>query len=364
MRHLISTLIIAATLAPQSTPAEPSNSTWSPQAAARYLDDRASWWMSWPAAARDHDTFCISCHTSFPYALARPALRGPLGEKSPSPNEQKLFDNVLQRVRMWQEVEPAYPDQTRGLPKTSESRGTESILNALILVWRDAPARTLSADTRLALNNMWALQMKTPDMKGAWAWLQFHNAPWEGNSQYWGATLAALAVGTAPGNYQSEPEIQPNAKLLREYLVAGIDRQTPFDHLSLLWASAKLANLLTPAQRDRIVDEIVAHQRDDGGFSLSTLVGPWKRRDNTPLDAASDGYATGLIAYVFEQLGEPRTQPALRKAITWLSRNQSATDGRWPASSLNKQRDPATDAARFMSDAATAYAVMALAGAK
>jgi len=38
------------------------------------------------------------------------------------------------------------------VPKTAESRGTESILNALILVWSDAPR----ADSRLALDNMWA----------------------------------------------------------------------------------------------------------------------------------------------------------------------------------------------------------------
>ena len=123
---------------------------WNPKAAADYLDERFTWWMNWPASARDHETFCISCHTVAPYALGRGALRGALGERSPSPNEQKLLENVTKRVRMWKEVEPFYPDQLRGLPKTSESRGTESILDALILVWNDAPSGKLGADARLA----------------------------------------------------------------------------------------------------------------------------------------------------------------------------------------------------------------------
>ena len=48
-------------------------------------------------------------------------------------------------------------------------------------------------------------QLKTGEAKGAWSWLQFHNSPWEGDSQYYGATLAAIAVGTAPGNYRVRP---------------------------------------------------------------------------------------------------------------------------------------------------------------
>ena len=90
--------------------------------------------MNWPNARRDHGTFCVSCHTAVPYALARPALRDRARRSRRLSTERRLLDNVTTRVRMWKEVEPFYPDQTRGLPKTSESRGTEAILNALILV--------------------------------------------------------------------------------------------------------------------------------------------------------------------------------------------------------------------------------------
>jgi len=138
--------------------------------------------------------------------------------------------------------------------------------------------------------------------------------------------------------------------------------QTPADRVVLLWASAKLDGLLTRAQQSNIVDEILARQRPDGGFSMSSLVGSWKRSDNSPLDAGSDGYATGLIAFTLEQVKAPQSQPQLKRALKWLTENQQS-DGRWPASSLNKARLLSSEAGLFMSDAATAYAVLALTNA-
>jgi len=333
---------------------------WDPRAAAAYLDARQTWWQSWPNAARDHDTQCVSCHTGLPYALARPALRIALEEHDWPPAERKLVDNVAKRVRLWKEVEPFYPDQTRGLPKTSESRGTEAILNSLVLASHDAATGTLTEDTRQAFNNLWALQFRAGDQAGAWAWLNFHYEPWESSgAPYYGAALAAIAAGTAPGGYASTAEIQERLKSLVEYLQRGADTEYLFNRVMALWASARLPSLLTAAARQRIIDALLAQQHADGGWTLSSL-GPWKRMDETPLETSSDGYATGLVAFVLQQAGMARSQPALEQALAWLAHHQDRASGMWIASSLNKQRDPATDIGKFMSDAATAYAVLAL----
>jgi squalene-hopene/tetraprenyl-beta-curcumene cyclase len=342
-------------------------STWNQRAAAAYLDQRAGWWMEWPKAARDHETFCVSCHTAVPYALSRPALRKALVEATPSVNERRLLDNVTKRVRLWKEVAPFYSDADRGVYKTVESRGTESVLNALILASNDAQNGQLSNDTRMALDNMWAEQQTTGNKKGAWLWLRFANEPWEADdSDYYGATLAAVAVGTAPGNYRAKPEIQNNLKLQREYLNRECAAQNTINRVVLLWASAGVPGLLEPGKQKAIITELLAKQQPDGGWSLSSLVGSWKRNDGTPQEVRSDGYATGLITFALQQAGLPRENAQHKQALAWLASNQNKSEGFWLAYSLNKNEahhlTPST--ALFMNDAATAYAVLALTEAR
>jgi hypothetical protein len=48
-----------------------------------------------------------------------------------------------------------------------------------------------------------------------------------------------------------------------------------------------------------------------------------------------------------------------KRGLKWLEDHQGK-DGDWYAASLNKKRDPKSDVGRFMSDAATGYAVLAL----
>lgn len=139
--------------------AEPA---WDAAAAAQYLETRLQWWRDWDRSGRDHGTKCVSCHTTLPYTLGMAALRSGagLGSKAVPVAELAMLDDVVKRVYLWNEVEPFYPDQTRGIPKSSESRGVESVLNALILATRDAERGYLGADTRLAFGHMWNQQMK------------------------------------------------------------------------------------------------------------------------------------------------------------------------------------------------------------
>src|SRR5580704_14010832 len=355
-----------------SHPASKIATTWDPKTAAAYLDYREGWRAEWTGSARDHGTFCISCHTALPYALSRPALRVALAETGPSVNECRLIEDVTQRVRFWKDVGPNYSDQGYD-HKTAESCGTESVLNALILASHDAQSGQLSDDTRAAFDHMWALQQTTGENRGSWLWLQFDQEPWEANdSAYYGAALAAMAVGTAPGNYASTPGIQDNLAHLREYLTRESAAQSTLNRVFLLWASTKLPGLLAPEQRDAITKEILKRQQADGGWRLASITWRWNgwtlrsfenmwlREYGTLMEGKSDGVATSLMTLALQEAGMPRDNPQLKHVLSWLMSNQNAAEGFWPSASVNKRRHKSSDTGRFMSDAATAFAVLAL----
>ena len=342
------------------------NGSWNPKAAAAYLDGRAGWWMKWPGAARDHDTFCVSCHTAVAYSLARPKLRAALGEIRPSANETRLLENVSKRVSLWNEVKPFY-----GGGNASRSRGTEAVLNALLLANRDAGTGKLADEAQHALENMWALQLTAGESRGAWEWIQFNNEPWEAHdSQYYGAALAAVAAGAAAESYRAAPENRSRLQMLSEYLNREFAKQSPINQAVVLWASAHWPGLLAAERRDSLIRDLLGKQQADGGWSLGPLVWTWRDWSFTTLaklwvhseapSAKSEGYATGLMAFALEQSGVRRDDPRLQRARSWLSRNQDQTEGRWPSYSPNGKRDHAEGEGLFMNDAATAYAVLAL----
>jgi squalene-hopene/tetraprenyl-beta-curcumene cyclase len=291
-----------------------------------------------------------------PYALARQALDSALHNANLAPDERHLVDDVTKRVRLWKEIEPYYKSQP------DQSRGTEAILNALILANNDARSGKLSEDTQLAFDEMWSLQQNAGLERGAWQWIEFNNEPWEAyDSPFYGATLAAVAVGLAPENYRSVPQIQQNLKLLSDYFNREYQTQTLLNRISLLWAAAKVPGILNAEQQQSIVGEIFGKQQADGGWSASSLVGTWKRKDRTPLVTSSDGYATGLVTYVLQQAGVSCNNVHASAGLLWLARNQTWWNGDWKAYSLNKRRlNPFANPAGFMDDAATAYAVLAL----
>jgi squalene-hopene/tetraprenyl-beta-curcumene cyclase len=381
-------IVFAATVtAQQATSSGSGSRRWDPTAAAAYLDARMELWFTNGTQLKtgDTQTACVSCHSGLAYALSRPVLRRVMQVAAPSTQEARLIDDTTRRVETYGTHQVLYDFNER---RQIESRGTEAVLNAVILTSADAArhVREPSGPAKKALARLW----ETQRADGRWDWLEFGLEPWETtDAAYHGATFAAFAVGTAKG--QHDAAATAGIERLRSYLSANYPAQHLYNRTWALLASTRLNHVITDTQRKALIDELVTKQRDDGGWSLAAM-GPWRWSKTAPpvkapgdLDASllsrSDGYATGLVVYTLKQAGVAPGHAAIRKGIQWLETNQRAlpvpdVPGRgWQSYSLNYDREHGSlnyDRALggekgepwrrlFMSDTATAFAVLALA---
>jgi len=274
---------------------------------------------------------CGTCHTTYPYLMARPALKEFAG--STEDVVRKFFED---RAANWDTNKPRWP--------------TEVVATASVLAYHDAQTTgKLHPITRQALDRMWKLQR--PD--GTWDWLKCDWPPSE-HDDYYGVLIAALGVGAAPDKYAETPAARAGLDKIRAYL--GTNPPPSLHHKAfLLWASSYVPDLMPAARRAAAVKELLAAQRPDGGWSLPSL-GHWTwkgSRVNDPAGSPSDGYATGLVLYGLSRAGVKADEPAAAKGIEWLRTHQRES-GRWFTASYNDSKH------HYITNAGTAYAVLAL----
>ncbi|MEO8594977.1 MAG: hypothetical protein ABI759_16780 [Candidatus Solibacter sp.] len=301
---------------------------WNPRLAAQYLDARQKEWFEWPTANANAKP-CVSCHTGMTYLLARPALRRALGEDAPTTYETGLLASLRSRVEKRE-------------PPAAPALGVETVLAARFL---GSPE---------ALDRLWALQVKAGDTKGSWNWFSLDLDPWEmPHSRFYGAALAAMAL---PAAEQSRPEAKDLAAFLQREQAA----QPLHNRLMLLWAATRFPALLGAPERRAIVDKVWQAQQEDGSWTAAAM-GPFTAHAAAPEAPGANAYMTAFAAYVMQQGGDS-ANPKMARALNWLRTHQDPATGSWLAVSMNKQFPTGSQQSKFMSDAATAFAVLALLG--
>jgi squalene-hopene/tetraprenyl-beta-curcumene cyclase len=321
---------------PTASPDEPMAKTFSLAKGVDVLDTVTLAWV--------RKQQCFSCHTGYPYLLARTSMGD---AKAAGLLEARKF--LEDRVAAWDQGGKGKGYlKGQGIIELTEGV-TEVVAIAATLAMHDGQSSgKLQPATRMALARMWELQQ--PD--GSWTWNKEDLFPLE-YDDYFGAVYAALGVGHAPEGYaQSKAASDGVARLVRYF------DKTPAPNLHhktyLLWAALALDGLMDQPERERTIQSLLALQRADGGWSLASL-GEWRHQnaDAPDKDAPSDAYATGLILYVLRQAGIPAAEKPIQRGVAWLKANQRES-GRWFTRSLNHV------GRHYIANTATAFAILAL----
>ena len=289
---------------------------------------------------------CVTCHTNGIYMTIRPALTEKLGK--PTESVRQFFVDTLKQLE----------GMEADTLKQSTRPAQVIYIAAGLAEWDKHVTKQLSPETERALALMFSIQKEN----GTWGTLDCW-PPYESDA-FHEATVAAMAVAAAPDwlkNLKNE-SIGAKVELLKKYLRT----ETPphdYGRLLLLWASARMPDLLNASQRTELIEIVWKHQREDGGWSIRTFAVPeaWGKGNRAGrlkaepelANPPSDGHQTGLAIIVLRESGIPATDPQLQKGVGWLKSNQRVS-GRWWTKSLN------TDSWHFITYSGTAFPVLAL----
>jgi len=316
---------------------------WNPRLAAQYLDSRQKEWFAWKIAASPNGP-CVSCHTGLPYLFARPALRQKLGEREPTEWEAGLMNRLKSNA---------------GAKKPGILQGVEVTMAALFLARESAGANEMNGIALAAFDQMWSMQTHDGDAKGGIPWYSAKLDPWETPEAFrWGSAFAALAADSAPASYRERQDVRADTAELAGYLRKDFAAQ-PLHHRLALLLPAGTPGLLTASMKKELIDGTLALQQADGGWTIQSL-GPWAPHPEAPASEGSNAYATAYAAWTLEAGGVPASNAALRRALDWLESHQDRATGSWIAQSMNKRYPAGSMESKFVADAATAFAALAL----
>jgi squalene-hopene/tetraprenyl-beta-curcumene cyclase len=323
---------------PPASADEPKLERVSVRRALDYLDQGA---LAWNGSRK-----CVTCHTNGTYMVVRPSLAGVAG----LPNEE-MRRHFVTSLDQFAQKSPEEQQQ-------SVAPAQAIYMAAGLAEWDKHISKKLSPETERALVLMLNLQLDS----GTWGALDCW-PPYE-SSAYHLATVAAMAVGTAPDWLAklTDENLKARVERLKNYLRTETPKQD-YDRTLLLWASARLPGFLEADAKQKLVEMVSKKQRADGGWSIRTFGEPeqWGRGNRAEklraepelVDPTSDGHQTGLALIVLRESGVPASDPRIQAGVKWLLANQRVS-GRWWTRSLN------TEKWHFITYSGTAFPLLAL----
>jgi squalene-hopene/tetraprenyl-beta-curcumene cyclase len=317
---------------PAATADEPKVQRFGPgtvQAAAKYLDDGALYWV--------REKTCLACHSTGVYMVERSALTKHLGK--PSEEVLKYFIDTV-------------PD-TAGRP--GDRAHTSVWRSSGLASWDRHVEGKLSEHTDRSLRHTVRI---LPD-DNMYDTIKLIEIPYI-TTRFELTVQAMRAMVTAPGWLENlqDPELLARVERIKKHL----REHRPLNDYELA-LKLQLANLMpglvSEDERQAAIAMLWSKQLPDGGWSTRrmsdllkwrleahppTAQQPWKEAmdptvvaliQNLP-DAASPGsdpYMTAFAIVLLRESGVPASDQRIQRGIAWLKENQRAS-GRWWMDSL------------------------------